>query len=81
MRFSPIKIIIFNVFYVSYDNKLENKVCRCCQQILYLTRRSSVRMFVTNYYTRVKCDFFINIILPYLMITMLDFDTFILKID
>ena len=37
-----------------------------------------MRTFVTNYYASVKCDFFINNILPYLMITKLDLDTFIL---
>ena len=40
-----------------------------------------MRTFVTNYNASVKCDFFINNILPYLMKTKLDLDTFILKIN
>ena len=39
-----------------------------------------MRTFVSNYNASVK-DFFINNILPYLMKTKLDLDTFILKIN
>ena len=40
-----------------------------------------MRTFVSNYNASVKYDFFINNILPYLMKTKLDLDTFILKIN